>query len=93
MVHKLFTVYDSKAEVYLTPFFMKSRGEALRAWSDIVNDSQSMFFRHGGDYTLFEVGEYDDATGKVVSHQSYINLGLALDFQRKKEGEVLDAVQ
>ena len=35
-----------------------------------------------------EVGEYDDATGKVVSHQSYINLGLALDFQRKKEGEV-----
>ena len=60
MLHKIFSVFDSKAELYLTPFFMKTKGEAVRGFEDVANDKNSAIGRHPEDYTLFELGEYDD---------------------------------
>lgn len=77
---KMYTVYDSKAEAYKTPFFMQTKGLALRSWEDTVNDQQTTFYKHPGDFTLFEVGEYDDQTGEVVNWETKISLGTALEF-------------
>lgn len=76
---KIFTVYDSKLEAYMTPFFMQKKGEALRAWHSTVNDASTSFAKYPGDYTLFEIGEFDDETGNFTSHESKINLGTALE--------------
>lgn len=61
---KAFSVYDSKAEAYMQPFFMKTKGEALRAFMDTVGDSNHPFHRHAEDYTLFYLGEFDDSNGE-----------------------------
>lgn len=82
MTLKIFTAYDSKVEAYLQPFFMRSRGEALRAWTELANNPEHLFAKHPADYTLFEVGEYDDTTGKLTPLTAYINLGTALEFKR-----------
>lgn len=77
---KIFTVHDSKVGAYLQPFFMRSRGEAIRAFITVVNDRQSQFYSHPEDYTLFEVGTYDDQTGRVEAHHVLEPLGLAKQY-------------
>jgi len=76
----MFAVYDSKAGAYLQPFFMRSVPEAIRAFTDTVSNPDTAFHRHGEDFTLFQVGEYDDQTGEVspIRHNA---LGKAIEFQ------------
>lgn len=80
MISKIFSVYDSKSEAYLQPFFMQSRGAAVRAFVDIANDPSHAFHKHSADYTLFELGEYDDATASFLTHITPVSLGVALEF-------------
>jgi len=82
MIHKLFTVYDTKVEAYLTPFYMKSKGEAIRAFTDSCNDSQTSFHKHPEDYVLFELGDFDDSTCKFNLHEPK-SLGCAIEFISK----------
>ena len=65
MISKMYTVFDSAAGAYLPPFYQPSRGAAVRVFRDTANDENSMIGKHPGDYTLFEIGEYDDQTGRV----------------------------
>jgi len=81
MLHKVFTVFDTKVEAYNQPFFMKSRGEAIRAFSDIVNDKNHAFNRHPEDYVLFELGEYDDSCAKFNLYDAPHSLGVAIEFR------------
>lgn len=57
---KIFSIYDSKAEAYLQPFFMMSKGQAMRAFDTAVNTAGDNFCKYAADYTLFELGEFDD---------------------------------
>lgn len=76
---KMFCVYDSKAEAFMQPFFMNSTGEAVRSWQDVVNDPKTQFNKHPADFTLFELGEYDDSSGSIAMHNAKIPLGTALE--------------
>lgn len=60
MVLKVFTVYDSKVAAYKQPIFMRNAGEAIRAILDVMSNSEHPFSKYAEDYTLFELGEYDD---------------------------------
>lgn len=82
MISKVFTVYDSKAELYLNPFNMSTKGQALRGFEDLVNDGQHNFSKYPADFTLFEIGEWDDQTSMYKMHDAFINLGLAVEFKR-----------
>ncbi len=84
MLHKIFTVYDSKSETYLTPFFMKTKGEALRGFIDVAQDDKHQFGKHPEDYTLFEIGEYDDVKCTIISYESKISVGTAIEFLKPK---------
>lgn len=86
MVTKVFTVYDSKAEVYRFPFFMQSAGMAIRAMIDLVNDGKSEISRFPADFTLFEVGSYNDQNGLLVALSSPLNLGVAVTFKNSIDG-------
>lgn len=80
MTSKIFTTYDSKAEAYLQPFFMKTRGEAIRGWQTVCNDPKTQFNQYPADFTLFEIGEYDETTGQITPYQAKVSLGVALEF-------------
>lgn len=79
----MFCCYDAKAEYYMTPFLMNTRGEALRAFQDIANDPQSAICKHPEDFSLFEIGEYDSLTGRVENLIAPLSLGKALEFKRE----------
>ncbi|QXP08418.1 MAG: nonstructural protein [Arizlama microvirus] len=82
---KLFTVYDSKTESYLRPFSLTTKGEALRGFQETVNDPQSQICKYPADFTLFELGEWDDQSASIIVLEAKINLGNALEFKTSKE--------
>lgn len=57
---QVYTVYDSKTAAYMQPFFMKTKGEAVRAFKNTVNDPEHPFHRNPEDFALFYLGVYDD---------------------------------
>lgn len=77
---KIFTVYDSAVEAYLQPFYLVNKGEALRSFADTVNDTQSKINHHAHDFTLFEIGEWDNSNAQISLYETKISLGSANEF-------------
>ncbi len=63
MNHQIFSVYDAKAQAYITPFFLPTVGMAVRAMADCLADPNHSFSRHPEDYTLFHLGTFEDMDG------------------------------
>lgn len=61
MKTKMFSVFDSKAACYGTPFFMPMESMAIRAFSDLVNDGTTLVSKHPEDFSLFLVGSFEDS--------------------------------
>lgn len=74
---QVFTVFDSKASAYFPPFYEKTKGSAIRAFTDSVNTADHTFNKHPEDYTLFELGSYEDETASFHLHKSPIAIGKA----------------
>lgn len=81
MILKMFTVYDQGVEAYMQPFCCKSKGEAIRSFTETANDPNSQLYKYAPDFTLMEIGEWDDQTGLVKTHTAKITLGTALEFK------------
>jgi len=58
-----FSIYDTKAEAFMPPFFMPSVGLGIRAFSDVCKDANSNVGKHLSDFRLYKVGEFDDNSG------------------------------
>ncbi len=65
MIHRMFAIFDAKALAYLPPFVLPEVGMALRTFGDCVNSDDHQFGAHPEDYTLFNIGSYDDKTGLI----------------------------
>lgn len=90
MNHKIFTVHDAKAKAYLPPFYMPEVGMATRAITDCVNSNDHQFSKHPADYSLFQIGEFDDASGRIETcSPEYICNGVdVLDPEKPKQGSL-----
>ncbi len=78
----IFTVHDSKAEAYITPFFASNKAVGLRMFEQAANDESAQFHTHAGDYTLFELGTFDQDRGTFDLHLTPINHGLAINYRK-----------
>lgn len=86
---KLFSIYDAKALVYTQPNVAKSTGEMLRWFEDKVNSTRHdeldlPIVKHPGDFTLFEIGEFDELTCEIRMLESKISLGSGNEFKRQQ---------
>lgn len=88
MRYKVFSVYDSAIQCYKQPFLCLSRGEALRSWMQAVTDKELPFHQSPADYTLFEIGEYDDHSGAYSMLEAKVNLGTATQAMAKTKEEL-----
>lgn len=79
---KVFTVRDVKSESYMPPFTMRTKGEAIRSFSDTANSKDSGIGSHPEDYVLFYLGEYDELTAKFDLTSAPEAMGVALDYVR-----------
>lgn len=82
---EIFSVYDSKAEAYLTPFFLATKGLAIRSFTQAINDVKHQFAMYPADYTLFHLGTYDDSKGSFDILEAKVNLGSGLEYKSVSE--------
>lgn len=75
----MFSIFDTKADVYSQPFYALTDHAAIRTFTDAVNLKDSPYNRHPGDYQLFAIGDFDDRTGDVTPHPKQ-HLGNAISF-------------
>lgn len=76
------SVRDSKADAFLQPFFAQSRGVAIRSFSAAAKPAATAeashdFAKYPDDFSLFELGTFDQVTGVIDIHDQPVNLGLA----------------
>lgn len=70
MNQRVFSIFDSKAEAFLQPFFATTKGVAIRQFSGAVNQDGHELNKFTLDYQLFELGEFDEHTGKLIPHET-----------------------
>ncbi|QXP08254.1 MAG: nonstructural protein [Arizlama microvirus] len=77
---KLFVVYDAKTESYGVPFFRDFTANAIREWSEVASnkaDKQNQISKFPSDFTLFEIGEFEQMSGELRLLETKYSLGLA----------------
>lgn len=85
MTHKVFAIYDSKAEAHLPPFTSLTTAVAIRQFQATVANLESDFARFPADYTLFELGTWDQLDGQIQMYEAKMNLGTALEHKQAQE--------
>lgn len=82
MKYNVFSCFDSKAGYYSKPMFCKSKGEAIRSFSDEANNRESYLYLHSEDFVLFELGTFDDVDGKFELLNTPMPIGKACEFRK-----------
>ena len=62
---------------------------AIRSFSDAVQDQDSAFNKHPEDYSLWEIGEFDDQTGEIIYYTPHHALGTGLDYLPEKTAQII----
>lgn len=71
---KVFSIWDSKAEIYSQPVFIRTTGEMIRSLTQVVNDGQHHYSKHAEDFSAFEIGTWDDTIGQFTPHASKLHV-------------------
>ncbi len=58
------TVYDEKAECFGHPFFVSAIGIGTRMMATWVTNPDSIMEKHPNDFTLYQVGTWNDSEAK-----------------------------
>ena len=77
----IFSVHDSKAAAFISPFFCPTVAVGLRSFAQAASDTDTQFCKFPGDYTLFELGTFDVNTGEISLLKAMKNHGLAVTHQ------------
>lgn len=68
MIRNIYSMYDSAIKAYMQPIFAESTGGLLRQLTDILKDREHAFSKHPEDYTLFQLGTYDENTATFTTN-------------------------
>lgn len=60
---KLFTVHDKATDTFSAPVTIPSTRDAIESFTASCNDPKSAHFKHSPDFTLFQIGEFDQFKG------------------------------
>lgn len=66
MIFGIYAVRDLKTG-FLTPTFDLNDQSAMRNFEHAAQNTQSLFFTHSSDYSLYRIGSYDSDTGLIDS--------------------------
>lgn len=62
---QIFTIFDSKAEIFLPPFYALNDAVAIRRVMATMRDLDHDFCQHAEDYTLFHIGTFHALEGAI----------------------------
>lgn len=68
MILEVFSVFDKQVQAYMQPFFCRTKGEAIRSFTEACNDPGKPFGKYALDYSLVGLGTFDDNSGSLLFH-------------------------
>ncbi len=74
----VFSVYDKKAEGYLSPFVFPAVGQAVRAFTNIVNDDRTDMYKWPEDFDLYQLGYMDVGSGQFTNDATFLIGGMSV---------------
>lgn len=80
MILRMYSIFDSKAQAYLLPFFMPNNQMAERHFRDACTEDGHPFAKNPADYTLFYMGEWDENEGSVMPSRDKVALGNGVEY-------------
>lgn len=80
MLFTVFSIYDTGISTWLPPIYARNKGEMLRQFIDAINNPESKFSKYPSDYTLFELGTWNDDNCEFTFLKAPIKLGVAIEF-------------
>lgn len=86
MKNKIFTIYDQKAKAYLQPFYSNNNATAVRIISDLTNDPDHTFSKHPEDYTLQEIGSFDEETAEIIALDKPLTIATLIQLKGDYDG-------
>lgn len=66
---RVFSLWDSAANAYMTPFYLPAAGLAIRQLQDAMQKPDTVLHSHPEHFTLYELGFFEPATGIHTLHQ------------------------
>lgn len=65
MILKMYTVYDSITKIYHPPMYCHNDNHAKRVFKAIINAKDKVFNTSPADFSLCEVGTFNDQDGNI----------------------------
>lgn len=91
MKHRMFSIKDTKADVYNKPFYLINEKLVERVAADLLRDKSSEISRHPDDFIMFDLGSYDDNTGTFTLNELPTVLFRFSDLEHLRTGETFSA--
>lgn len=84
MNYKIVAILDRGIDAYQRPFTVRAQGEAIRWFQDEINNRENPMNKHPEDYDLYELGVWDDHTGKLTPHDEPRQLAIGKQLTTKE---------
>lgn len=70
MTKTMFSVKDNKSGLFFNPQVNVHRANVIRGLQQELKNPESVISQYPEDYTLYELGQFNDETGEVISKTS-----------------------
>lgn len=71
----LVSLKDTTVDRYQGVSTARATGEAIRNLQDAINDPRNeTIYKHPDDFTLYQVGDFDDVTGVITPYDPPLQL-------------------
>lgn len=84
---RVFSIRDGKLGIFTPPFNYEHPGQALRAFDGVVKNSETMISKYPSDFSLYELGSFDEETGLFENLQQHHMLASGDQFKKDEVRE------
>ena len=81
----MYAILDQKSELYCQPLLLNTEMQALRAFTNMANDTKTDIGRNPEDYSLWWIGDYEDTTAAIIPAPAKKCIGFAIDLRTQQD--------
>lgn len=59
----VYSIFDKGVQAFMSPFYTRAQGEAVRVFEQLINDKNTNCSKWPADFTMYRLGSYDDSNG------------------------------
>lgn len=82
MNKNIYSIYDTKAQFFRSILILRTKGEAVRVFTELANDKQTDIGKNPEDYVMYKIGEFDEIKGEITRVEKE-SIGMASEYVKQ----------